>query len=81
MHCAEGIPELDSNTLLDCLNDPEQAYPALYNMAVNTIDHPGTPTILVNGGASPLSGFWDNARPQMFVKLTLDLIYLQLVQV
>ena len=61
MDCAEGIPELDSNTLLGCLNDPEQAYPALYNMAINTFDHPGTPTILVNGGASPLYGFWDNA--------------------
>ena len=29
-------------------------------MARNTIDYQGTPTILVNGGAPMLSGFWDN---------------------
>ena len=34
---------------------------ALIEMAKNTFDHPGTPTILVNGGAPMLSGFWNNA--------------------
>ena len=34
---------------------------ALLQMAKNTFDHPGTPTILVNGNAPLLSGFWNNA--------------------
>ncbi len=35
---------------------------ALVQMAKNTFDHPGTPTILVNGDAPILSGFWNDAE-------------------
>lgn len=34
---------------------------ALVQMAKNTIDHPGTPTILVNGDSPILSPYWDDA--------------------
>jgi hypothetical protein len=46
--------------LLECYegSDGEEA---LLQMAKNTFDHPGTPTILVNGDAPVLSGFWADA--------------------
>ena len=51
----DKIPEL-----MECYNGSD-GDEALLRMAKNTFDHVITPTILVNGGAPILSGFWDNA--------------------